>query len=270
MTDHMEAWNKLARPPKEALKTIRGGRISGMTDINPQWRFKAMTEQYGPCGVGWKYSEPKLWLESGANGEICAFASLNLSVKEDEWIDESGESHGPIWSEPIPGIGGSMLIEKEKHGLHTNDEAYKMAVTDALSVAMKALGVAADIYLGQWDGSKYKDQDEIDDQEREQAKAAPTKIMEAWLKSRHELADKSKDERIKYFKIWFERVTETQFTPVLNNWNESQILACQDQLAKEAQAHVMSQPQDEPADRDRREHHDHNIESEGESSVAGD
>jgi len=30
-----------------------------------------------------------------------------------------------------------------------------MAVTDALSVALKMLGVAADIYLGRWDGSKY-------------------------------------------------------------------------------------------------------------------
>ena len=49
-----------------------------------------------------------------------------------------------------------MLIAKEKAGLYTSDEAYKMAVTDALSVALKALGVAADIYLGNFDGSKYK------------------------------------------------------------------------------------------------------------------
>lgn len=31
-----------------------------------------------------------------------------------------------------------------------------MATTDALSVAMKMLGVAAEIYLGNFDGSKYK------------------------------------------------------------------------------------------------------------------
>lgn len=41
-----------------------------------------------------------------------------------------------------------MLITAEKEGLHTNDEAYKMALTDALSVAMKAIGVGADVYLG--------------------------------------------------------------------------------------------------------------------------
>ncbi len=60
------------------------------------------------------------------------------------------------WSSPIPGIGGSMLVAKEQSGLHTSDEAYKMAITDALSVAMKMLGVAADIYAGLWDGAEYK------------------------------------------------------------------------------------------------------------------
>jgi hypothetical protein len=48
-------WDALAKPPKEALKTIKGGRLSGMTDVNPQWRYKAVTDVFGPCGVGWKY-----------------------------------------------------------------------------------------------------------------------------------------------------------------------------------------------------------------------
>ena len=30
---------------------------------------------------------------------------------------------------------------------HLNDEAYKMALTDAISVACKQLGVGADVYL---------------------------------------------------------------------------------------------------------------------------
>ena len=41
-----------------------------------------------------------------------------------------------------------MLVTKERDGLRTNDEGFKMATTDALSVAMKMLGVAADIYAG--------------------------------------------------------------------------------------------------------------------------
>ena len=51
-----------------------------------------------------------------------------------------------------------MLVAQESSGLRASDEAYKMAITDALSVALKVLGVAADIYAGLWDGSKYLDE----------------------------------------------------------------------------------------------------------------
>lgn len=37
-------------------------------------------------------------------------------------------------------------------------KAYKMAVTDALSVALKALGVGADIYAGKWTVQKYREE----------------------------------------------------------------------------------------------------------------
>lgn len=138
---NLEIWEKVARPPKESLKTIQAGRLKGMTDISPQWRYKIMTEVFGPIGKGWSYSIEKLWTEQGANEEIMAFAHVSLHI------------HG----QSIPGIGGSKLIAKEREGMHNSDEAYKMAVTDALSVAMKMLGVGADIYMGMWDGSKYKD-----------------------------------------------------------------------------------------------------------------
>ena len=39
-------------------------------------------------------------------------------------------------------------MAKEKSGMYTSDECYKMALTDAMSVACKALGVAADVFTG--------------------------------------------------------------------------------------------------------------------------
>ena len=144
--DNLKIYNALKQPPKEALRQIQGGRLSGKTDINPQWRYKAMTEQFGVCGVGWKYETLKVWNEPASDGQIFAFAMINLYHKQ-----------GDTWSDPIPGLGGSMLVEKEKAGLHANDEGYKMAITDALSTAMKMLGVAADVYAGLWDGAKYRD-----------------------------------------------------------------------------------------------------------------
>ena len=142
---NLDLWNKVCRPPVEALKAIGGGRLKGKTDINPQWRIKALTEQFGACGDGWYYEIVRLWTEPGANGEVMAFAHIHLFTKTQA-----------AWGKPIPGIGGSMLVAKETNGMYSSDEAYKMATTDALSVAMKQLGVAADIYAGLWDGSKYK------------------------------------------------------------------------------------------------------------------
>ena len=63
------------------------------------------------------------------------------------------------------GIGGSKLVQFEKGAAVSNDEGYKMAVTDAFSTALKMLGVAADIYANKWDGSKYKDEPETPPQQ---------------------------------------------------------------------------------------------------------
>lgn len=142
---NMDIWDKVKQPPKDALKTIGGGRLKGMTDINPQWRLKVMTELFGPCGSGWRYEVIRTWSEAGVGEERAVFALIDLYYKT-----ETGE-----WSSPVPGIGGNSLVQKESAGPRTNDEAYKMAITDALSTAMKALGVGADIYAGKWDGSKY-------------------------------------------------------------------------------------------------------------------
>jgi hypothetical protein len=140
----IKIYDKLSKPDPLSLKPITGGRLKGKTDINPQWRYRAMTEMFGLCGIGWKYTIDRQWTEPGANGEVLAFVNISVYVK-----------HDGMWSEAIPGTGGSTLIAKEKESMYNSDEAFKMATTDALSVAMKMLGVASAIYAGQWDGTKY-------------------------------------------------------------------------------------------------------------------
>ena len=144
--DNLERWNRVRRPPREVLRPIGGGRLKGMTDISPQWRLEAMTAEYGEIGVGWRYAITNRWMERLGDGETAMFVEIELFTRQE----------GDQWSEPIYGVGGTMLIARERDGLRLNDEAAKMAVTDALSVAMKQLGIAADIYMGLWDGSKWK------------------------------------------------------------------------------------------------------------------
>ena len=140
--NNLELYNKVAAVPKEAQKTIGAGRLKGMTDINPMWRIKVLTENFGVCGVGWKYIIKEKQMVEGADGVICAFVDIDLFIKD-----------GENWSEAIPGTGGSQFVAKESKGKYTSDECFKMALTDALSVACKALGIGADVY---WAGGRTK------------------------------------------------------------------------------------------------------------------
>ena len=139
---NLELYEKFRSVPEEAKKPIGGGRLKGMTDINPMWRIKALTEAFGACGDGWTYEVTDRWTEK-AGEEIIAFVQIALRYRTDE-----------KWSEPVIGSGGAMLYVQEKGGMRANDEAYKMATTDAISVACKQLGFGADVYWAK-DRTKY-------------------------------------------------------------------------------------------------------------------
>lgn len=142
MDQNLRLYGRYAEVPQEAQKKITGGRLNGKTDINPMWRIKSLTEEFGECGFGWYYTVKNRWLEPGANGEVAGFVEIELFVKR-----------GEAWSAPICGMGGSMFVAKEKTGLYTSDEVYKMATTDAISVACKQLGFGASVY---WSGDNTK------------------------------------------------------------------------------------------------------------------
>lgn len=142
---NLNIYEKVRACPDEALKPILGGKLKGKSDINPMWRIKKLTELFGPCGVGWKTTEESFWTTPGSGGEVIAWCSIKLL-----WRDSAGVE----WSEPVFGIGGAMMVETQRGNLVTNDDAFKMAYTDAISVACKALGFAADVYWQQ-DRTKY-------------------------------------------------------------------------------------------------------------------
>lgn len=140
--DCLSIYNRGKQVPEEAKKKITGGRLVGKTDINPMWRIKKLTELFGPCGIGWYYNVTRQWLELHGD-TVAAFVNIELFI----CVDGN-------WSKPILGSGGSMFAEKEKTGVHVSDECYKMATTDALSVACKQLGIGADVYWDK-DATKY-------------------------------------------------------------------------------------------------------------------
>lgn len=146
--DNLFIYNRYREVPKEAVKPFDNGKFKG-TDINTMWRIKCLTEQFGVVGFGWTVKVLRTWTELGANEEIMAFAEVEMKVKVD------GE-----WSEPFTATGGNLMVRlvKGKNGnanyYSNNDEAFKMAITDAFGVACKYLGIGADIYWAN-DRTKY-------------------------------------------------------------------------------------------------------------------
>lgn len=143
MNENLKIYEAVRSVPENAKRKITGGRLNGKTDINPMWRIKALTETFGPCGTGWYVQVVSKEIHDGVDGVKVATVDLNLFYRLPD-----GE-----WSAPVFGTGGNMLVDKERNGLYTSDEAFKMAYTDALSVCCKMLGVGADVY---WEADRTK------------------------------------------------------------------------------------------------------------------
>ena len=145
--DNLSLYNRFRDVPQEAKKIIKGGKLNGFTDINPMWRIKKLTEEFGECGFGWYYEEVERWKET-CGQEVAVFIKINLYIKRNN-----------EWSAPIMGVGGSKMVQLFKGGevVDFSDEAYKMALTDAISIACKALGMAADVYFAN-DRTQYDSQ----------------------------------------------------------------------------------------------------------------
>lgn len=197
---NMDIYEKVREVPQTAQKTIQGGRLKGFTDINPMWRIKALTEQFGPCGVGWYLEIKQQWLESSANGEVTANVIIELYIKTE------GE-----WSKPIVGIGGSKFVSNEKNGPTVSDECFKMALTDAISVACKNLGFGADIYWSQG-RTKY----DTDDQKKN---AYPSRLQMLDVIRQHYPEGEVMNNLCKTFKInRIEDATDEQLIAVYNKY----------------------------------------------------
>lgn len=175
--NNMQIYDAARAVPQEAQKAFDNGSFKG-TDINPMWRIKKLTELFGPCGIGWYYEVVSERSETH-HDQTMAIVDLNLYIKVD------GE-----WSKPIFGTGGNLLVRPTKSGPRASDEGYKMALTDALSVACKALGIGADIYFSK-DRTKYTDCAEAPKAAPQEAPERPTnaKVAKEWCEAQGLTAD---------------------------------------------------------------------------------
>lgn len=144
MTDKMRIWNVLSKTdPKHTKPFKRAGGFGG-TAMKPIWIIKQMTELFGPAGEGWGMGKPEFQVVP-AGDETLVFCTVSI------WYHDANNK----MNQPIYGVGGDKVLGKNKYGPFTNDEAFKAAYTDAMSNAMKQIGVGADIHMGLFDDDKY-------------------------------------------------------------------------------------------------------------------
>lgn len=140
---NLALWEKVSRVPPDQLKGFkRAGGFTG-TAIKPMWSFHKMTEEFGPCGEGWGIGKPE-FTPIQSDNELLVFCTVSI------W-------HGKP-SNLVYGVGGDKVRAQFSSGPRNDDEAFKKAYTDALTNALKLIGVGADIHMGLWDGNKYVDE----------------------------------------------------------------------------------------------------------------
>ena len=138
-------WDNLGRTDPAHVKSFqRGGGFRG-TAIKPMWSFRRMTEEFGPCGEGWGVNEPSFQVVPGTDGEVLVYCTVSIYYR-------NGEHNIP---HTVYGVGGDKVVVKNKYGLSSDDEAFKKAFTDAITNALKLIGVGADVHMGLFDDSKY-------------------------------------------------------------------------------------------------------------------
>lgn len=133
-------WDSLAKTNPEHTKGFkRAGGFQG-TAVKPIYCDQRMTEQFGPCGLGWGIEKPEFTIVPAGN-EILVYCTVSIWHSNKDCV--------------VYGVGGDKVMSAGSNGARTSDEAFKMAFTDAIGNAMKHLGMSADIHMGRFDDQKY-------------------------------------------------------------------------------------------------------------------
>lgn len=152
-SENTKLWDNLGRTdPKHTQQFKRGGGFKG-TAIKPIWSFRRMTEEFGPCGEGWGVGEPTFQVVQGDNREVLVYCTTSIW-----YVFNPGEDRHVVY-----GVGGDKIVTHIRANEQYNrperwendDEAFKKAYTDAITNALKLIGVGADVHMGMFEDNKY-------------------------------------------------------------------------------------------------------------------
>lgn len=133
-----DLWDKVSKTnPKHTSEFKRPGGFKG-TAIKPLYVVQKATEIWGPMGGLW-----------GAEHVDHVIQGDSVFVRARVWYPgATGRATVEHW-------GGDVLTKKSGEAIIPNDEAFKMAFTDAVGKCLSMLGFCADVHLGMFSDSKY-------------------------------------------------------------------------------------------------------------------
>jgi hypothetical protein len=162
MSDNKALWKRAFTTDPKAVKAITGKQYQGNSP-RPFWIVERLTDEFGPCGIGWGFSILNERMERLAEGEILHVAVVRL------WYVLDGKRG------EFEQIGQTRAVyAKKDKSLMIDEDAPKKSVTDALVKCASYLGFAGDIFSGRWDDSKYVAEAGREWRDRERAEAANT------------------------------------------------------------------------------------------------
>lgn len=143
MTDNKALWKRAFMTDPRAVKPITGKAYKGNSP-KPYWIVERLTDEFGPCGIGWGFNIVSERFERFSDTE-----SLHIAVVRLWYV--LGDARGEFEQ-----VGQTRASYVTASGKFTVDEdAPKKSVTDALVKCASYLGFAGDIFSGMWDDSKY-------------------------------------------------------------------------------------------------------------------
>lgn len=143
MSKNTELWDRVCTTDPSQVKKITGKQYTGNSP-KPYWIVQRLTEEFGPCGIGWGFSIVGERIERFGETDSLHIATVRLWYVLDGTRGEV-EQIGQTKCSYVSGQGKFILDE----------DAPKKSVTDALVKCASYIGFAGDIFSGRWDDSKY-------------------------------------------------------------------------------------------------------------------
>lgn len=196
----MDLWQRVYETDPKHVKKITGRSYQGNSP-KPYHIVKKLTEEFGPCGLGWGFD-----IKSHENVKMLDAQTMVNVVAVEMWYRIDGSPD--YTTGRITQVGQTKFCYISKDGNWIIDEdAPKKSVTDALVKCASYLGFAGDIFMGMWDDSKYVE--EINSKFREEEQREAEKEMALSRASAEERLRK-KDELIADWKAKFDECATRQ------------------------------------------------------------